>query len=88
MALIYKPISKENVDRNWKTTLTMEIISDFLQRIFPNFEEYMTKEYEIRKSKILLEDSKIRLTYFNEGKERIIDEVESNIQPASTNKKL
>lgn len=82
MALIHKPIKKENVERDWKTTLGLEVIVELLENMFPGFDMKFNDLFKVKADKIKLTDSKVRFTFYSSGKEEVINEIPCKIHTA------
>ena len=80
MALIYKPIKKENVERSWKTTLGLEIITDWISQTDQSFDKFFKTTFKNQSDDIKLKESFVKITYYSKGEERVINEIPSKIQ--------
>jgi hypothetical protein len=71
--LKYVPTIKPNSSRGWRNTVAIETVIEALSEKFPEFEDTVNKDLKIKFNRIQLTDSSIRLTYYSEGKEEIIN---------------
>jgi hypothetical protein len=84
MALKYRPVKTESVDRAWRTTLSIDALVKVLDNHIPNFEQQFKQVFSDEEKTIQLHDNKIQLTHYQEGVETLIYEEKNNVQQEVT----